>query len=130
MSEKLRQLIDGEITRADSALAASKVLLEKELLDDAVSRAYYASLHAAKAALLSKGIETSSHRGVLSMFGLHLVKSGDIEIEYAKMLAVEKEDREIGDYDITVEISEERAEERVEEAEKFVERIKRFLKHV
>lgn len=130
MSDKLNQLIDREIARADSALEASKVLLQKKLLEDAVSRAYYASLHAAKAVLLSKGIETSSHRGVLSMFSLHLVKSGDIEIEYAKMLAVEREDREISDYDVLITINSERAEERVKEAGKFVERIKRFLKHV
>ena len=31
--------------------------LLKELLEDAVSRVYYATLHAAKVALLSKGIE-------------------------------------------------------------------------
>ena len=130
MSDKLNQLICREIARADSALAASKILFEKKLLEDAVSRAYYATLHAAKAALLSKGIETSSHKGVLSMFSLHLVKSGDIEIEYAKMLAIEREDREISDYDVLVTVSSERVEERVKEAEKFVERIKRFLKHV
>ena len=130
MNDKLNQLIGKEIARADSALAASKVLFEKELLEDTVSRTYYAVLHAAKAALLSKGIETSSHRGVLSMFSLHLVKSGDIEIEYAKILTAEQEDREIGDYNVAIEIGEERAKERLEEAEKFVERIKRFLKHV
>ena len=130
MSDKLSQLIDKEIARANSALAASKILFEKELLEDAVSRAYYAVLHAAKAALYSVGVESDTHKGVRSMFGLHLVKTGKIEKEFSKILTAEKEDREIGDYNVTIEIGEERAEERVKEAEKFVERIKRFLKHV
>ena len=37
------------------------------------------------------------------------------------------EDREIGDYEIDVEIVEERARQRVNDAEKFVQRIEKYL---
>jgi uncharacterized protein (UPF0332 family) len=40
-----------ELTRAGKALLAAKTLLENQLYEDCVSRAYYAVLHAAKAAL-------------------------------------------------------------------------------
>jgi uncharacterized protein (UPF0332 family) len=50
-----------EIERGEKALKAAQLLSENGLYEDAVSRAYYAVLHFAKAALLSQGVRTSSH---------------------------------------------------------------------
>jgi len=61
------------------------------------------------------------------MFGLHLVKTGKIEKEFAKILKAEQEDREVGDYEVSIEIEEDTARERVREAEKFVHRIEQYL---
>lgn len=61
------------------------------------------------------------------LFGLHLVKTGKIEKDFAKILTAEQEDREIGDYDIHIEIEQDTAQKRVLDAEKFVERINNFL---
>lgn len=61
------------------------------------------------------------------MFGLHLVKTGKIEKEFVRILKVEQEDREIGDYEVNIEIEEDAAEQRVIEAEKFVHRIEEYL---
>lgn len=116
-----------ELRRAKKALLAAKTLLEKSLFEDCVSRAYYAVLHAAKAALALSKIEVDTHNGVRRMFGLHLVKNGKIEKEFAKILTAEHEDREIGDYEIDIEIEEERAKQRVNEAEKFVQRIEQYV---
>jgi len=118
----------GHLARPEKALLAAQILFEKGLLEDCVSRAYYAVLHAAKAALSTVGIETSTHVGARRMFGLHLVKTGKVEQEFAKILAREQEDREIGDYGTNVEFKEERAKERVSEAEKFVERMERYVR--
>lgn len=117
-----------ELTRAKKALLAAKTLIEKDLFEDCVSRAYYAVLHAAKAALVLSEVEVDTHSGVRSMFGLHLVKTGKIEREFAKILTAEQEDREIGDYEIEIEIEIERARQRVNEAERFVQRIEQYLK--
>ncbi len=113
--------------RARKALLAAKTLLEKELLEDCISRAYYAVLHAAKAALALCEIEADTHNGVRRMFGLHLVKTGKMDREFARILTAEHEDREIGDYEVDIVIEEGRAKQRVAQAEKFVEGIERFL---
>jgi len=84
-------------------------------------------LHAAKAALVTVGIEPESHYAVRRMFGLHLVKSGKIEKDFAKILTAEQEDREIGDYDIHIEIEQDTALKRVHDAEKFIQRIEKYL---
>ena len=120
--------IQKEIERGEKALKASGLLLEQGLYEDTVSRAYYAVLHLAKAALLSQGVRTSSHKGIITQFGLHIVKKGLVDQELAKILAKGKEDREIGDYDVLIDIKYEQAKQRVDEATQFVTRIKEFLK--
>ncbi len=123
----MNDLSQKELTRAKKALQAAKTLLENRLYEDCVSRAYYAVLHAAKAALVTVGIEPESHYAVRRMFGLHLVKSGKIEKDFAKILTAEQEDREIGDYDIHIEIEQDTALKRVHDAEKFIQRIEKYL---
>ena len=61
------------------------------------------------------------------MFGLHLVKVGKIESEFAKILTAEQEDRELSDYEIDIEIAEERARQGGNEAESFIQRIEQYL---
>ena len=106
----MNDLSQRELTRAKKALLAAKTLLENRLYEDCVSRAYYAVLHAAKAALAMEGVEPQSHRAVRRMFGLHLVKTGKIERDFATILTAEQEDREISDYDIHVEIERDTAQ--------------------
>jgi uncharacterized protein (UPF0332 family) len=123
----MNDISQKELIRAKKALLAAKTLLENQLYEDCVSRAYYAVLHAAKAALTTKDIEPESHNAVKRMFGLHLIKTGEIEKDFAKILTAEQEDRAIGDYNIYIEIEQDRALKRVRDAEKFVERIEKYL---
>ena len=123
----MNDISQKELIRAKKALLAAKTLLENQLYEDCVSRSYYAVLHAAKAALATKDIEPESHNAVKRMFGLHLIKTGEIEKDFAKILTAEQEDRAIGDYNIYIEIEQDRALKRVRDAEKFVERIEKYL---
>lgn len=61
--------------------------------DDAVSRAYYVVLHAAKAALLVHDIAAESHTSVRRLFGKHLILTGAIEPEWSKYLGGSLDDR-------------------------------------
>jgi uncharacterized protein (UPF0332 family) len=116
-----------ELARANKTLQAARTLLENQLYEDCVSRSYYAVLHAAKAALIKVGIEAESHQAVRRMFGQHLVKTEQIEKRFAEILTAQQEDREIGDYDIYLDIEQDRASKRVLDAEKFIQRIEKYL---
>jgi len=120
------------LERARKSLLAAKLLLENDLFSDSVSRSYYAVLHSAKAALYMNGVESKTHEGVRKMFGLHLVKTGKIKIEkeFSDILTEEQEDRTISDYEVEIEINEERAKHRFDEAVKFVERIERYIREL
>ena len=116
-----------ELARATKSLQAARTLLDNQLYEDCVSRSYYAVLHAAKAALMKIGVEAKSHQAVKRLFGLHLIKTEQIEKHFAEILTAQQEDREIGDYNIYLNIERDRASKRVSDAEKFIKKIEKFL---
>ena len=88
-----RELVRAEWRRAQEAFNAALVLTREGFWADAVSRAYYGVLHAAKAALLVQDVEAKSHAGVKRMFGLHLIKVGAIKPKWADYLPAGLDDR-------------------------------------
>lgn len=64
----------------------------------AVSRAYYAAYHAARALLFGKGIEPKTHEGVRRMIGLHYVVPGLLSGSLANALAQLAYMREAADH--------------------------------
>ena len=75
--------IQAEWRRSLKAQGAADLLLEAGFYEDAVSRAYYAVLHAAKAALLARNIITESHTSVRRLFGKELVQQGLLKRLYS-----------------------------------------------
>ena len=119
--------IRAEWRRAVKAQGAADLLLEEGFYEDAVSRAYYAVLHAAKAALLARDIVTESHTAVRRLFGKELVQQGLLEKEWAMIFAHEQDERASADYDVELTFSQEVAGQRVEESRRFLKRICSFL---
>jgi len=128
VEEGVKRLIAGQIEKAEEKLRAAQGLLQLGFWDDAISRAYYAVFHAASAVLLSRGITAKSHEAVKTLFGLHFIKTGEFEKEYAHIIHGLKDDRENGDYDVFTNFGREDAEKAIQEAERFLKRIGRFLK--
>lgn len=128
MDKSIKGTILAQLSKAEDKLNVARELLEKDYLDDAISRAYYAMFHAASATLLAEGIEIKSHSGLKTMFGLRLIKTGKIDKRYAKILDKLKDERENGDYDIITSFDREDAEKDVKEAELFLIEMKRYLK--
>jgi uncharacterized protein (UPF0332 family) len=117
-----------EMHRARKALKASEVLFDGEFYEDAVSRAYYAVLHASKAALATRHCAPKTHRGAKLSFGKLFVKNGPIEAEFARVFTEEQDCREFCDYKADFHMAENDARCRLEDAARFVARIERFLK--
>jgi len=72
----IHELIHSYLAKARGKLRVARELHHRGDSDDAVSRAYYAAFHAAQAALLTEGQRADTHRGVVVLFGLLLVKPG------------------------------------------------------
>lgn len=113
--------------KATNSLKSSQLLLKNDMYDDAVSRAYYAILHAAQSVLLTKDIKAKSHRSVRTLFGKHFILTDIIENEFSQILSELQDIRFITDYSEQYFITDEIAEENVEQAIQFVERMKTYL---
>jgi len=113
--------------RAIQSLKSAQVLHKMECYEDSISRSYYATLYAAKAALLVFDRSASSHTAVRRLFGLHLIKTGEIEREWSDILFHEYDTRGMADYDIAYIADEEDAQDMLQAAARFVRRIGRYL---
>jgi uncharacterized protein (UPF0332 family) len=78
--------------RSRDELRAARVLLEADLPDQAVSRAYFAALHAASAALLVLGDPQTSAVGIVTAFARRVPDDG-FDPEAGRMLRKLFEDR-------------------------------------
>ncbi len=96
--------------------------------DSAASRLYYAMLFAAEAALMVKGLAFSSHRGVLSGFGQHLVKTGELPTEMHQWLLDAFDKRQPGDYVPVSQLEEEDIRDLQAKAAAFVEQVEDRLR--
>ena len=65
--------IREELSRSESALAASMLLADSGFPLDAVSRLYYSLLFRVRAFLLTARLEPKSHEGAPRLLSLHFV---------------------------------------------------------
>lgn len=72
--------------------------MESEDIDSAVSRAYYAAFYLAEALLDALGQSFSSHRAVISAFGLEFAKTGRLDARFHRLLISAFEKRQQADY--------------------------------
>jgi uncharacterized protein len=117
----------AEATLGDDALRAAEALLGLGLANDAVSRAYYAAFHYARALLLLEGLEPKTHRGVVSLLGSHFEVSGRLAAGRVSELAALQTFRSIADYDSRDRLSLARAEAQVATARGFVDAARAIL---
>ena len=115
------------IKRAWRYLKSAEILLKDKDNESSVSRTYYAMFYCAQAALLTKELSFSSHKGVISAFGEHFVKTGIFPKEMGKELHRTFEKRQIGDYEYTFVILDDEAEQILRSGKEFVNTIARWL---
>ncbi len=130
MEEATKILINVRVESADEDLETAKELLKLNRYRAAVNRAYYAIFSTTNAVLLSKQIERSKHSGVEAAFIQNFIKTGIFRIEFGKMFNYIRKKREECDYSSRIKIDRETAEKIVEDAEKFIRRMKEYLKEM
>ena len=130
MEEGTKILINVRVESADEDLETAKELLKLKRYRAAVNRAYYAIFSTTNAVLLSKQIERSKHSGVEAAFIQNFIKTGIFGIEFGKIFNYIRKKREESDYSSRIKIDKEAAEKIVEDAEKFIRRMKEYLKEI
>lgn len=110
-----------EFARAETCLNEAQALAAGGFPYGAASRAYYAVFHAARALLVSAGLEVKTHRGVVSMLGDHFVRSGRLSPDMGRLVSRMQRDREDADYEPGAVFTAEEAARLINDAESFLQ---------
>ncbi len=130
MDEKLK-LAEAELQLAAENLAAAMLVAANSLYRNAVTNLYYAAYHSVVALLAVHGIETASHDGVQTMFGLHFVKPGVVDKNAGKHLGNLYHARLTADYKGYVDLDRTDYEEAAQQAKVVLQAATDYLrKHV
>lgn len=119
------------IAKAERASASAIALLDLGDVDGACNRAYYAMFDAARAAILSLNLPGrpdmgKTHRGTLSAFSEHFVKTGAVSRDLGVLLKHAETFRYVADYEGgSVELQD--AQEIVQQAQVFVSALRLML---
>jgi uncharacterized protein (UPF0332 family) len=106
----------AEIASARDALRVAEAALGIGVRRDAMSRAYYAIFHAARALLLLEGVEPKTHSGE------ELVRAGKLDAKSGLLFTRMQAYRQASDYAYVFAIDAEDARKELDEARTFVER--------
>ncbi|OQX53440.1 MAG: hypothetical protein B5M48_03415 [Candidatus Omnitrophica bacterium 4484_213] len=68
MRNHTKDLIVYRITDSKEKLLSAEILFKNKQFKDSVSRSYYAIFSVARALLATKGLDSSKHSGVISLF--------------------------------------------------------------
>lgn len=99
--------------------AAAKLFKDGDI-DFAASRAYCALFYTASALLLSRGLSFSSHSGVIANFGKEFARTRAMDPKYHNYQIESQDRRNIGDYSIVAEVTEEQTREMLAWAQEFI----------
>lgn len=119
--------INSLMQKAQRYLKSAKLLSNDGDYESAVSRIYYAMFYAAQAALLTKKLTFSSHKGVISAFGENFVKTGTFPKDMGKELNRAFEKRQLGDYEYVFVIGQDEAKQLLISGKNFVDNISTWL---
>ena len=118
--EPSEEIKDSYLTKSESNLASSKILLENEKLEESISLAYYIMYNILTSLLFKIGIKSTNHSG-----GIVLLKEifgiDNSKIEFAKKERIDKQ------YYADFKITKKDAEDMIKTAEGFNAVLREFI---
>jgi len=125
----LRQRVRAFWDKSAERLRAARLLFEQGFYEEAISVAYYATLWAARALLLTEGVEPRTHEGVRTMLGLYFIRTGKLPNEVGRLFTRRLDDRMSADYSADAFLTSEDAEDALHQAESFIEAVRPLVEN-
>ena len=122
-----KSLIAYRHEKADMALEDATFLTDAGKYGLAANRLYYALFHAASALLLSKGITTKRHSGLITQIHLNFVKTGILSDEEGALFRVMFNLRHEDDYEDFIDVERADIEEYTPQVKILVEKLKNLV---
>lgn len=121
-----KDLIVYRLQKGRETLEDAHILAEADRWNTCVNRLYYACFYAVSSLLAAKGLSSSKHSGVRSLFNRYYVKTGIVSKDMATIYNDLFERRQESDYADFVDFQEIQVKPLIAKAESFVEH-RRFL---
>lgn len=125
--DERKTLASLRVERANKTFADAKAIVEAGMWNAAANRFYYACYYMVTALLISKGYETGTHSGVITLFGLHFVKEGLVPEEMGRFYSKLFELRQTSDYADWVYLKEEDVVPLVPKIEEFLKALQSII---
>ncbi len=125
--DQTRAAILAEVARGDEALEEATLLLDAGKLAGAISRAYYAGYHHARAILLTVGQEPRTHGGLSRLVQASFVRTGRMAPETAALLSRLMTMRQDADYTAEYVFTRAMAEEDLDATRRFTTAARQIL---
>lgn len=128
LNDNERQIIvNRELEKAERTYDDMLFCAREGKWEAAANRIYYALFHAMSALLVNDGHIVKSHRGVLTMFGEHYVRTGIFTKQDGSLLSELVIMRDNADYNCFFEADEEKLEPFIEPTRLLIEKIKQYI---
>ncbi|MBW8332706.1 MAG: HEPN domain-containing protein [Prolixibacteraceae bacterium] len=123
--ENREEYIKYRFQRAVESYEEALILADNQRWNAVVNRLYYSCFYAVVALLLKNNIETQTHDGARTQFGLNFVKPGIIETKYGKLFSKLFDYRQKGDYGDLFDYDEALVSPLIIQVKEFIEELKK-----
>jgi uncharacterized protein (UPF0332 family) len=113
--------------RSEKSFEEALILANENRWNAVINRLYYASFYAESALLPKNNIDTQTHDGARTQFGLHFIKTGKMNKESGILFSKLFDFRQKGDYGDLFDYDEEITRPLIEKVKDFLEEIKQQI---
>jgi uncharacterized protein (UPF0332 family) len=126
--EKKEDYIIYRLQRAEDSFKDALILAANKRWNTVVNRLYYSCFYAVTALLLNNNIETLTHEGSRSKFGMEFIKTGLINKKFGKFYSKLFDLRQKGDYGDLFDFDEDAVLPLIDSTRQFIDEIKKHIK--
>lgn len=127
MNDNAEQIIKSRLAKSEEALEMAEFAITKGYWNSAASELYYACFYLITALFAKHDIIAHTHSGVKSLFAVHFVREGKMDIKWGKLFSDLFNRRQIGDYGDLVNLTEEEIYPFIKEVEEFKQVVLRLI---
>jgi len=120
--------INYRFQRAIESFEEAMILADNKRWNAVVNRLYYSCFYAVIALLLKNNIETQTHDGARTQFGLCFVKTGKVDKKYGKLFSKLFDYRQKGDYGDLYDYDETMVFPLISQVKEFLKEIEKIVK--
>ena len=122
-----RTIVTRELEKAQRTYDDAVFCANEGKWEAAANRFYYALFHAMSALLVNDGHQVKSHRGILSMFGEHYIRTEIFSRQDGSLLSDLVLMRDNADYNCFFEADEEKLQPYIEPTQLLIDKIKQYI---